>query len=99
MNNDSGPAAISFFSAGIVIHIVPESLFTSLRNPLFTCPGIRSEPQPDRFYCMVSFRCAAIMGTQAMRNMIAREEMAGVAVLVVTGVTLIASRRKENRRP
>jgi hypothetical protein len=26
---------------GIVIHIVPESLFTWLRNSLFTCPGIR----------------------------------------------------------
>jgi hypothetical protein len=30
------------------------------------------------------------MGTQAMRNMVAREELVGVSVLVVIGVTLIA---------
>ena len=33
---------------------------------------------------------AALMGTQAMRNMVARGELIGVAVLVVIGVALIA---------
>jgi hypothetical protein len=33
---------------------------------------------------------AALMGTQAMRNMVGRGELIGVAVLVVIGVTLIA---------
>jgi len=37
-----------------------------------------------------SFAHAAVMGTQAMRNMVAREELVGVSVLVVIGVTLIA---------
>jgi uncharacterized membrane protein len=42
VNNDSGPGS-RFYSLrpGIVIHIVPESLFTWLRNPPSTCPGIR----------------------------------------------------------
>ena len=31
---------------GIVIHIVPESLFTWLRNSLSTCPGIRTTARP-----------------------------------------------------
>jgi hypothetical protein len=33
---------------------------------------------------------AAVMGTQAMRNMVSRDELAGVAVLIVIGATLIA---------
>jgi hypothetical protein len=33
---------------------------------------------------------AALMGTQAMRDMVARDELAGVAVLIVIGVALIA---------
>jgi hypothetical protein len=42
------------------------------------------------FTAWSSFAHAAVMGTQSMRNMVAREELAGVAVLVVIGVTLIA---------
>lgn len=37
-----------------------------------------------------SFAHAAVMGTQAMRNMVARGELVGVAVLVVIGIILIA---------
>jgi hypothetical protein len=33
---------------------------------------------------------AAVMGTQAMRNMISRGKLIGVAVLVVIGAALIA---------
>jgi hypothetical protein len=33
---------------------------------------------------------AAVMGTQALRNIVSRDELVGVAVLIVIGVTLIA---------
>jgi hypothetical protein len=42
------------------------------------------------FTAWSSFAHAAVMGTQAMRNMVARGELIGVAVLVVIGVALIA---------
>jgi hypothetical protein len=42
------------------------------------------------FTAWSSFVHAAVMGTQAMRGMISRDELAGVAVLVVIGVALIA---------
>jgi hypothetical protein len=32
----------------------------------------------------------AVMGTQAMRNIVSRDELVGVAVLIVIGITLIA---------
>jgi hypothetical protein len=41
------------------------------------------------FTAWSSFAHAAVMGTQAYRNMIARGELIGVAVLVVVGVALI----------
>ena len=42
------------------------------------------------FTAWSSFAHAALMGTQAMRNMIARGELIGVGVLAVIGVALIA---------
>ncbi|MGH9431239.1 MAG: DUF6632 domain-containing protein [Terriglobia bacterium] len=42
------------------------------------------------FTAWSSFAHAAVMGTQAWRNMIARGELIGVAVLVVIGAALIA---------
>ncbi len=42
------------------------------------------------FTAWSSFAHAAVMGTQACRNMVARGELIGVAVLVVIGVALIA---------
>jgi hypothetical protein len=42
------------------------------------------------FTAWSSFAHAAVMGTQAMRNMVAYGEMAGVAVLIVIGIILIA---------
>lgn len=42
------------------------------------------------FTAWSSFAHAALMGTQAMRNMIMRGELIGVAVLVVIGIALIA---------
>ena len=41
------------------------------------------------FTAWSSFAHAVVMGTQAMRNMIAYGEMAGVVVLIVIGITLI----------
>jgi hypothetical protein len=41
------------------------------------------------FTAWSSFAHAAVMGTQALRNMISRGEL-GVAILVVIGVALIA---------
>ncbi len=42
------------------------------------------------FAAWSSFAHAAVMGYQAWRNMISRGELAGVAILVVAGVALIA---------
>lgn len=42
------------------------------------------------FTAWSSFAHAAVMGTQAWRNMIAHGELIGVAVLVVIGAALIA---------
>ena len=42
------------------------------------------------FTAWSSFAHAALMGTQAMRNMIAQGEMIGVAVLIIIGAVLIA---------
>ncbi len=42
------------------------------------------------FTAWSSFAHAAVMGTQAMRDMISRGELAGVAVLIVIGVVLVA---------
>ena len=42
------------------------------------------------FTAWSSFAHAAVMGTQALRNMISRGELIGVAILVVIGAALIA---------
>ena len=42
------------------------------------------------FTAWSSFAHAAVMGTQALRNMISRDELVGVAVLAVIGVAFIA---------
>jgi hypothetical protein len=42
------------------------------------------------FTAWSSFAHALVMGTQAMRNMVARDEMWGVAALIVIGVALLA---------
>ena len=42
------------------------------------------------FKAWSSFAHAAVMGTQAMQNMVARVELYGVAALIVIGVALVA---------
>jgi Family of unknown function (DUF6632) len=49
------------------------------------------------FTAWSSFAHAALMGTQAWLNMIARGELIGVAVLIVIGVALIALAPAETR--
>lgn len=52
------------------------------------------------FTAWSSLAHAALMGTQALRNMIARGELIGVGVLVVIGVALIAlAPAKESTEP
>jgi hypothetical protein len=46
--------------------------------------------QARPFTAWSSFAHVRVMGLQAMRNMISRGELAGVALLVVIGVALIA---------
>jgi hypothetical protein len=58
-------------------------LLLAIRNPA----GSRSV---IAFTAWSSFAHAAVMGTQALRNMISRGELIGVAVLVVIGAALIA---------
>jgi len=42
------------------------------------------------FTAWSSLAHAALMGTQAFRNMVSRDELAGVAALIVIGVSLVA---------
>jgi hypothetical protein len=58
-------------------------LLLAIRNPLASRSLIA-------FTAWSSFAHAAVMGTQALRNMISRGELIGVAVLVIIGVALIA---------
>jgi hypothetical protein len=58
-------------------------LLIAIRNPLASRSLIA-------FTAWSSFVHAAVMGTQAMRNIVSRDELVGVAVLVVIGATLIA---------
>ncbi len=67
------------------------SLYVTLG--VFLLLAIRS-PSASRsliaFTAWSSFAHAALMGTQAIRNMIAREELIGGAVLAIIGTVLIA---------
>jgi len=58
-------------------------LLLAIRNPSASRSVIA-------FTAWSSFAHAALMGTQAYRNMVARVELIGVAVLVIIGVVLIA---------
>jgi hypothetical protein len=58
-------------------------LLLAIRNPLASRSVIA-------FTAWSSLVHAAWMGTQAMRNMVARGELIGVAVLVIIGILLVA---------
>ena len=74
------PATSMMFSLYVTLGVF---LLLAIRNPSTSRSLIA-------FTAWSSFAHAAVMGTQAMRNMVSRGELVGVAVLVVIGVTLIA---------
>jgi hypothetical protein len=74
------PAMSMMFSLYVTLGVF---LLLSVRNPLANRSVIA-------FTAWSSFAHAALMGTQALRNMVARGELIGVAVLIVIGVLLVA---------
>ena len=74
------PATSMMFSLYVTLGVF---LLLAIRNPAASRSLIA-------FTAWSSFAHAAIMGNQACRNMVARGELIGVAVLVVIGVALIA---------
>jgi hypothetical protein len=74
------PAVSMMFSIYVTLGVF---LLLAIRNPLTSRSLIA-------FTAWSSFAHAAVMGTQALRNMISRGELVGVAILVVIGVALIA---------
>ena len=74
------PALSMMFSLYVTLGVF---LLLAIRNPLASRSLIA-------FTAWSSFAHAAVMGTQALRNMISRGELIGVAVLVVIGAALIA---------
>jgi hypothetical protein len=74
------PALSMMFSLYVTLGVF---LLLAIRNPSASRSLIA-------FTAWSSFAHALVMGTQAMRDMVSRGELAGVAVLVVIGVVLIA---------
>jgi hypothetical protein len=74
------PALSMMFSIYVTLGVF---LLLAIRNPLESRSLIA-------FTAWSSFAHAAVMGTQALRNMISHGELVGVAILVVIGVALIA---------
>ena len=74
------PALSMMFSIYVTLGVF---LLLAIRNPLANRSLIA-------FTAWSSFAHAAVMGTQALRNIISRGELAGVALLAVIGVALIA---------
>jgi len=74
------PSVSMMFSIYVTLGVF---LLLAIRNPLANRSLIA-------FTAWSSFAHAAVMGTQALRNIVSHGELAGVAVLVVIGVALIA---------
>src|SRR3984885_2264875 len=74
------PALSMMFSIYVTLGVF---LLLAIRNPLANRSLIA-------FTAWSSLAHAALMGTQALRNMVSRDELGGVAMLVVIGVVLIA---------
>jgi hypothetical protein len=74
------PALSMMFSLYVTLGVF---LLLAIRNPSASRSVIA-------FTAWSSFAHAALMGTQACRNMVARGELIGVAVLVIIGAVLIA---------
>ena len=74
------PSLSMMFSLYVTLGVF---LLLAIRNPLANRSLIA-------FTAWSSFAHAGVMGTQAMRNMVSRGELGGVAVLIVIGIALIA---------
>jgi hypothetical protein len=74
------PSVSMMFSLYVTLGIF---LLLAIRNPSASRSLIA-------FTAWSSFAHAVVMGSQAMLNIISRQELVGVGVLVVIGVTLIA---------
>jgi len=74
------PALSMMFSIYVTLGVF---LLLAIRDPVASRSLIA-------FTAWSSFAHAAVMGTQALRNMISRGELIGVAILVVIGAALIA---------
>lgn len=74
------PALSMQFSLYVTLGVF---LLLAIRNPSASRNVIA-------FAAWSSFAHAALMGTQALRGMVARGELIGVAVLIVIGVLLVA---------
>jgi tryptophan-rich sensory protein len=74
------PALAMMFSLYVTLGVF---LLLAIRNPWASRRLIA-------FTAWSSFAHAAVMGTQAVRNMIPHRELVGVAMLVVIGVALLA---------
>jgi hypothetical protein len=74
------PGVSMMFSLYVTLGVF---LLLAIRNPFASRSLIA-------FTAWSSLAHAALMGTQAMRNMVSRGELIGVAALVVIGVILIA---------
>ena len=74
------PALSMQFSLYVTLGVF---LLLAIRNPSASRSVIA-------FTAWSSFAHAALMGTQACRNMVARGELIGVAVLVIIGAVLVA---------
>jgi hypothetical protein len=74
------PAMSMMFSLYVTLGFF---LLLAIRNPFASRSLIA-------FTAWSSFAHAAMMGTQALRNMVPRGELIGVAVLIVIGAALIA---------
>ena len=83
------PGTSMMFSLYVTLGVF---LLLAIRNPWASRSLIA-------FTAWSSFAHAAVMGTQAMRNMVSRGELVGVAVLVVIGVTLIALAPAQSAEP
>src|SRR5579863_6371166 len=81
------PSMSMMFSIYVTLGIF---LLIAIRNPLASRSLIA-------FTAWSSLVHAAVMGTQAMRDMVARNELVGVAVLIVIGAALIALAPAERR--
>src|SRR5579862_7448648 len=74
------PATSMMFSLYVTLGVF---LLLAIRNPSANRSLIA-------FTAWSSFAHAVIMGTQAMKDMISRGELIGVAVLIVIGIALLA---------